>query len=541
MRLGRVFNTVRYLRPVQVANRLQRRIAPLRTIPVVEDLDLLPRPHVRPARENRWGFDGQSFRFLNARYPCSGDSRWSPPAAPRLWTYNLHYFEYLWGISPEDALRLVEDWVDANRSASSPGWEPYPLSLRIREWIEWLHANPDIPADRRQSLVRSVASQSEALYRQLELHLLGNHIAENAITLCWAGISFAGRRAHRWLREGLRLMRGELLDQILLDEVHDERSPMYQALLAHALLRLEEVAKASARLESTEVAVMSGTTGARLLRGLRQFVHPDGDYALVNDSVLGIAPSLAELEARFPSADCGVEAERGGSTRSGYCAWRDGDSYLLFDGGPIGPDHQPGHGHADNLSFELSAAGRRLITDTGVFSYAEGPHRDYDRSTKAHNTVEIDGQNQAEVWAAFRCGRRPVSRAVRLAEAGAKPLDLRGEYTAQHGRVSVEHERSISVSPGLLKIVDGLRSPGEHTATTRLHFAAGIELEGAGGEWHAVSAGRRVASVRSASLAWACSASPYHPEFGVEIERQCLTAKLPFVDSATAQISVSFA
>jgi len=539
--IARTYDTVRYLRPVQIANRLQRRLSALRAIPVLsEDLRLTCRRPVRPVSEQPSGFDGKGFRFLNVRYSCSGDRRWTPEGAPRLWTYNLHYFEYLWGLAPVDALRLLDDWVASNTDVRSPGWEPYPLSLRIREWLEWLHANPHLPPDQQQRLVRSVASQAEALSRQVELHLLGNHIAENAITLCWAGLSFAGAQPDAWLRRGLRLMQREVTAQVLDDGVHDERSPMYQALLAQALLRLAEVGDQVAGPRAAEITGLSRSAGGRLLRGLGHLVHPDGDYALVNDCALGVAPTLAQLQARFPATD-GGQTELGQNGGSGYCSWRQGTSYLLFDAGPLGPDYQPGHGHADNLSFELSVAGGRLITDTGVFSYAEGREREIDRSTAAHNTVEVDGQNQADVWAAFRCGRRPIVRQPHVETSQGNGLEVRGAYRVVRARRgTVEHERSIRVSPASLHVVDGLQARGEHTARVRLHFAPGIDLEGGGREWRALDSGRLIARVRSDVLNWSRSGSPYHPEFGLELERQCLTATVCFRDSIRTDFSMSF-
>ena len=72
----------------------------------------------------------------------------------------------------------------------------------------------------------------------------------------------------------------------------------------------------------------------------------------------------------------------------------------------MGPDHLPAHGHCSLFSYELSIAGQRLVVDSGVDEYEPGPWRDYWRSTRAHNTVIVDGAEQAEIWAAFRTGKR---------------------------------------------------------------------------------------------------------------------------------------
>ncbi len=89
-------------------------------------------------------------------------------------------------------------------------------------------------------------------------------------------------------------------------------------------------------------------------------------------------------------------------------------------------------------------------------------------------------------------------------------------------------------------MVDSVLARGEHTARVRLHFAPGIELAGAGRAWRAIEGGRVIAQVRSEALEWVRSGAPYHPEFGLELERQCLTATVRFRDSIRTDFSISF-
>jgi hypothetical protein len=77
-------------------------------------------------------------------------------------------------------------------------------------------------------------------------------------------------------------------------------------------------------------------------------------------------------------------------------------------------------------------------------------------------------------------------------------------------------------------------------ARVRLHFAPGLDLQGGRQEWRVVEGGRQLALVRSTTLEWARSGAPYHPEFGLEVERQCLTAAISFRDSIRTEFSISF-
>ncbi len=118
---------------------------------------------------------------------------------------------------------------------------------------------------------------------------------------------------------------------------------------------------------------------------------------------------------------------------------------MVIDCGAIGPDYQPGHAHCDTLSYELAIDGRRVIVDSGVHDYEPTQHRAYARSTPAHNTVVIDGQEQSEMWGVFRVARR------------ARPLPA---YVRQEtdGRLFLR-ERMLAIEDCQIGSFTGDRSP----------------------------------------------------------------------------------
>jgi hypothetical protein len=149
---------------------------------------------------------------------------------------------------------------------------------------------------------------------------------------------------------------------------------------------------------------------------------------------------------------------------------------LIFDCGPLGPDYQPGHGHCDLLSYELSLAGRRVVVDTGVFGYQADASRQYARSTLAHNTVSVDGREQSEMWGSFRVGRRAHPLAVQLQKRG-ELIYLSGAHDGFQ-TIGVTHCRHVVHSPhGLWIIFDELVGRGSHQITSSIHFHPGIILQ----------------------------------------------------------------
>ena len=69
---------------------------------------------------------------------------------------------------------------------------------------------------------------------------------------------------------------------------------------------------------------------------------------------------------------------------------------IVADAGPLGYLSIAAHGHADALSFTLSAGGLPILIDPGTFAYhTERRWRDYFRGTSAHNTLRVDGEDQS--------------------------------------------------------------------------------------------------------------------------------------------------
>ena len=154
---------------------------------------------------------------------------------------------------------------------------------------------------------------------------------------------------------------------------------------------------------------------------------------------------------------------------SGYVRLEIPGTVVLFDVGEIGPSYQPGHGHADALSCELSHRGTRILVNPGTSTYTAGHERRWQRGTASHNTVEVDGLDQSEMWGEFRIARRAHPREVRTGECGA----VLSAEAAHDGYLRLHHpiihRRGIELSKGLLRMRDTLEGSGNHQVSLRFH------------------------------------------------------------------------
>jgi len=233
------------------------------------------------------------FEFLNLR--GEAEKTWSPQELPRLWRYNLHYFDALnaadsqvWQSSHHD---LMESWIQNNPPGSTPGWEPYPASQRIVNWVKWsMRAR-----GATEEILRSLGSQAWFLDKTIEFDVRVNHILANAKALIFASAVLTGRHARKWRAKGIALLERELPQQVLPDGGHVERSPMYHAIVLEDLLDLVALSTCVPALLPDRLARYLRSASSMLLSWLLDMTHPDGGVAFFNDCALGVAPDTAQL------------------------------------------------------------------------------------------------------------------------------------------------------------------------------------------------------------------------------------------------------
>jgi uncharacterized heparinase superfamily protein len=451
---------------------------------------------------------------------------WQDPQLSHLCQYNLHYFDDLRAQSAEQRTvwhrALIQRWVNENPPMDGPGWEPYPLSVRIVNWIQWSLAGNELTVAQRDSL----AQQVRCLSQQLEFHLLANHLFANAKALLFAGVYFEGEEAKRWLTRGSRLLQQEIREQVLPDGGHFELSPMYHSLILEDLLDLLQLRRVFPDVPQLAWGSSLPDTVLRMRRWLKTMTHPDGQIALFNDAACNVAPSPWQLEQYAHQLGLGpVPDPHHGLTHlaeSGYVRIQNEDLIVLLDVARIGPDYQPGHAHADTLSFECSWGDDRVIVNSGTSCYGVSAERLRQRSTSAHNTVEVDGQDSSEVWSGFRVARRAVPFDLEIDEsAGGYVVGCsHSGYRRLPGRVT--HRRQWSVTRARLRVQDSLTGHFQ-TAVSRFRLhpdwqAAGESLPD---EFSFERAGRRL-GVLVAGAQGRLSPSSYHPEFGLSCACHCL-------------------
>ena len=200
--IKRYFNTIKFLKFSQILYRIKKYFIKTR---VIKNNLPIKKNNVFSLEEIYWRDEviiGSSFTFLNINKKVITKDDWNNKNFTKLWLYNLHYFDFLNSknhkIFIERNKKIIYKWIDENDPFVGVGWEPYPSSLRIVNWIRWLILSK-ISDDK---IEKSLALQIRWLNKNLEYDLLGNHLMANAKALVFGGFFFNNLEAENWKKKG---------------------------------------------------------------------------------------------------------------------------------------------------------------------------------------------------------------------------------------------------------------------------------------------------------------------------------------------------
>jgi uncharacterized heparinase superfamily protein len=528
-RLRLLFETARHLSPSQIRSRASAvvrrgfrkatnaQFRPPREVrlaahsPLWRGLDAVAAIASRHVDEARRIGEGR-FKFLNREVVYRDEPNWHDPDVPQLWRFHLHYFNYVRELAIRAAAgereaayatfrALVDSWLRRNRYLLGDGWQAYTASVRV---VNWCHALQSFAVelkkdpDFHQRLVGSLYGQVRFVAENLETDVRGNHLLKNLRAIIWGGVVFEGQEPNRWLDHALRMLEVEIGEQVLGDGGHFERAPGY-----HLLVLCDVVETIEFLRRNRAVPLWLDNARERMFDFLDAILPPDGRLPLFKDTTLendphpldlftgsGIystlifgepAPLAVRKPARPPELLCA----------SGYAVVRSPRHHLVVDVGKPCPDYLPAHAHADMFSFELTIDGSPVVVDAGVYEYAAGKWRDHFRSTRVHNTVEVAGANQSEVWGSFRVARRAVPKNVTVRNLDGITI-VQGEHDGYMRLFPpVMHRRTLaSIDDSLWIVIDELFGSGMTRAANYVHIMAEVHIATAGGSpstqkgWH---------------------------------------------------------
>lgn len=403
----------------------------------------------------------------------------------------------------------IASWIEANPPYFGINWaSPLEVAVRLMSWALAVDLVGGEGGDegRAGELAASVWLQARHVSDNLSVYASSrnNHLIGEA-----AGLDVAGAKFHwlpgarEWGRDGRRLLEREVLAQVAADGVPREQAFQYGVFVLEFCL-----AAAGGRAASRELAERVG----RLSSFLSAVAGDGGSLPSVGDGDGGRAYQLSDRPARQASGAvaCGailaglrpprgfqpsdaapgvwlfgadpvarwldaaprVPADAGSRAflEGGYFVARGDAQHGVIDCGPLGYRSIAAHGHADCLSVSICLGDDWVVADPGTYCYhRERVWRDHFRSTAAHNTVTVDGENQSRILGPFLWGRRARGRAVRWA---SHPLFdfFEGTHDGYARRGVVHRRRVVFARRGYWIVLDDLEGSGRHHISAMFQF-----------------------------------------------------------------------
>ena len=295
-----------------------------------------------------------------------------------------------------------EDWAQARHDNT------LSLAIRVQNWLACL---PRFLSSKAfdDGIVSAIIASAACQIDYLCAHLATAHnwrIA-HADSILLASFRLDGHpAADSWRKVGVGVINDAFNRQVLPDGAHDERNPSYHAWMTRVFEKYWRLGRAHPELG----LIVSHDAVARMYDYLAAHTRPNGQLDALHDSRGDHAgkrdPAWDRARREFRKA-AGLPDEMPPTIQNfpsaGQACWRDNWSedavYITFDATTWGG----GHCHLSRNSVQLHAFGRSLLVDPGTLTYeTSDPMMAHGKSTRAHNTMNLNGWNQSESDPRFR-------------------------------------------------------------------------------------------------------------------------------------------
>ncbi len=407
-------------------------------------------------------------------------------------------------------------WQEQNPYPIGINWaSSLEVAFRSMSWLwVWflLEGSDAVPPSFSVDLLSALDVAGRHIERYLSTYTSPNtHLLGEALGLFFiGGLCPQLWRAPRWQNKGWSIILQEARRQVHPDGFHFEQSTYYHVyaldmfLHARVLAARNQIAIAGwfdetlrKMLDALAILAQSGAPpsfgdddGGRIFdsrrNGREHLLDPLAVGAVLFDNPQwkALSPALTE-EAIWllgPSAPHRFDAlprvpplrRSAALTHSGaHVMVNSRGAQLTIDAGPQGA-HTAGHGHADALSINVSGDGRELLSDPGTYQYAVDPEsRRWFRSTGAHNTVQINGLDQADTKTPFSWANLPTTSVERWIAAENFDVFCGSHDAYRRLPGSVVHQRWVInfKTAGFWLVRDVVSGKGEHAIDVAWHLA----------------------------------------------------------------------
>jgi len=386
----------------------------------------------------------------------------------------------------EEFVKQVSSWIKQNPLEVGINWMGnIQIAQRIISWIISYH----LFRDSSYFQIRGFEDFLKSIYYQTKILFNKRHIPNNnhkiaaICAIVIVGIVFPEfKMFSSWVNQGFKELKAALKEQVFEDGVHKEQTTSYQKAIIEFLLLTYLIAERNKIDIPGEVVKILH----KMVNHFSYLLTPDNKIPIVGDNsnergymlsetvdfwsaetilctgaIIFDDPYLKKKDIHYTAENfwlLGIEEYR---KWHGILPLRDGlkeskdfgvgghfvirnnwgkkADYLFTRCGEFGFNETCAHSHCDLLSIILYIAGQPILVDSGVFRYNTSlEERNYYRRINAHNTVQIDSEEQCDMKGMFNCTSK-------ISKAGYQEFQdnyFKGYLRTKSG---IKHIREISL------------------------------------------------------------------------------------------------
>jgi len=432
----------------------------------------------------------------------------------------------------------ITDWIESNPPEFGINWQvTMDVAIRACNLIlgfSFFKDSREITNEFLLKFLKSLYQHSRHIMANLERGKIAtNHYLSDIVGLVYIGVMFPEfKQAKKWREFGIKELIKEMKNQIYSDGVDFEASTCYHRLVLELfffstlLVVINDNNFDGVNYREITEKIFGGDYTERLYRMFEFILYvlkPNGKMPQIGDNDSGRLHIFANREVldmrylltlgaiffeepRFKIKEFGF-CEEGLWVfgKKGYDKWkrllptcldeikskyfkesgiyviRHKRDYIIISNCPNGQNGKGGHNHNDKLSFELSVEGQDIIVDPGTYVYTPDPEwRNKFRSTKYHNTIEVDGKEQNILG--DNLFRMEGNSNVYLNEIkeSKEVVDItlsHDGYKRLEGCVLHSRRFIYNKINRFLRIEDKVSGKGEHIISFNLHFSNEIKIK----------------------------------------------------------------
>ena len=393
-----LIQSIRYLKPIQIIDRITRKFRKFRFYSQQNNIGLNNNLSEKVYQDHNIFVDNTCIKFGTYLVELKEIEEKYHDTSDLLVLYKLNYLDHLNAVSLSESQKYeaLNKWMNNCKDLDCPIWDPFPCSvrsiniLRLRNYgnyqsLLWLHY-----------LI---------IDQFIEKHLLANHYLTNLKALYILSHLFNTSKKYIFRNELIK----QLDQQFAVDGVYYEQSTGYHKQLHLDLLDLYNFTH-SGNYHDAELSAIC----LELIHKSNNFLNEIDHDTIFNDVLTDFSPTVEDLRCyhkiligTINVADVSKEKLKHFSV-SKFAFAQKQNLKLACSAGKILCKYNPGHQHANFGSIEIWINSKKIITNSASSTYKVNLQRLRERSARYNNSLLINNEEIYQIFDSFKVANRPM-------------------------------------------------------------------------------------------------------------------------------------